>query len=89
MKIRSLLLAFLLLGSFAGFAQDEKKVLTNIGNDDTNVASFKLTFNSAGKMGVQDKTVTLTSNAKQNPMIIHMKGTVEKPIEQPAVDTKK
>ncbi|MBK6446885.1 MAG: DUF1573 domain-containing protein [Bacteroidetes bacterium] len=150
MKIRSLLLTFLLLGSFAGFAQDEKKVLTNIGNDDTNVASFKfeteehnfgtitqgesvtyefkftntgsepiiiskaegscgctvpiypkepimkgqssvikVTFNSAGKMGVQDKTVTLTSNAKQNPMIIHMKGTVEKPIEQPAVDTKK
>lgn len=50
---------------------------------------IKVTFNSAGKMGVQDKTVTLTSNAKQSPMIIHMKGTVEKPISQPAVENKK
>ncbi len=150
MKLRSTLFILLLLSSFGGFAQEEKKVLTNIGNDDANQASFKfeteehnfgtikqgesvtyefkfsntgnepiiitkaegscgctvpiypkepimkgqtsvikVTFNSAGKMGVQDKTVTLTSNAKQNPMIIHMKGTVEKPIEQPAVDSKK
>jgi hypothetical protein len=43
---------------------------------------IKVTFNSAGKMGVQDKTVTLTSNAKQNPMILHLKGNVEKPGEQ-------
>ncbi len=41
-------------------------------------ATIKVTFNSAGKFGIQDKTVTLTSNAKQNPMIIHIKGTVEK-----------
>jgi len=41
-------------------------------------ATIKVTFNSTGKFGIQDKTVTLTSNAKQNPMIIHIKGTVEK-----------
>jgi len=41
-------------------------------------ASIKVTFNSAGKMGIQDKTVTITSNAKQNPMVLHMKGTIEK-----------
>jgi hypothetical protein len=40
--------------------------------------TIKVTFNSAGKMGIQDKTVTLTSNAKQNPIVLHMKGTVEK-----------
>jgi hypothetical protein len=50
---------------------------------------IKVTFNSTGKSGVQDKTVTLTSNAKQNPMIIHIKGTVEKPIEQPTTDKPK
>jgi hypothetical protein len=41
-------------------------------------AAIKVTFNSTGKFGIQDKTVTLTSNAEQNPMIIHIKGTVEK-----------
>ena len=44
---------------------------------------IKVTFNSAGKQGMQDKTVTLQSNAKQNPMVIHLKGNVDKPIEQP------
>lgn len=44
-------------------------------------AKIKVTFNSTGKLGVQDKTVTLTSNAKQNPMVLHMKGIVEKPAE--------
>ncbi len=44
-------------------------------------STIKVTFNSAGKMGVQDKTVTLTSNAKQNPVVLHMKGTVEKPAD--------
>jgi len=39
---------------------------------------IKVTFNSAGKMGMQDKTVTITSNAKSNPKVIHLKGTVEK-----------
>ncbi|HKR03093.1 MAG TPA: DUF1573 domain-containing protein [Bacteroidia bacterium] len=36
-------------------------------------------FNSAGKMGMQDKTVTLNSNAKSNPKVLHLKGTVEAP----------
>jgi hypothetical protein len=50
---------------------------------------IKVTFNSTGKFGIQDKTVTLTSNALQNPMVIHIKGTVEKPAEQPATDKPK
>jgi len=52
-------------------------------------AVIKVTFNSTGKFGMQDKTVTLTSNARQNPMIIHIKGTVEKAIEQPGADKPK
>lgn len=40
--------------------------------------TIKVTFNSSGKFGIQDKTVTITSNAKQNPMILHVKGTVTK-----------
>jgi hypothetical protein len=39
--------------------------------------SVKVTFNSAGKMGMQDKTVTIQSNAKSNPKVIHIKGNVE------------
>ena len=50
-------------------------------------ANIKVTFNSAGKMGMQDKTVTLTSNAKQSSMVLHLKGTVEKPAENPASTT--
>ncbi len=50
-------------------------------------SAIKVTFNSAGKMGVIDKTVTLTSNAKENPMILHIKGTVEKPSAEPEVKT--
>jgi len=38
---------------------------------------IKVTFNSAGKMGLQDKTVTITSNAKNSPRVIHLKGTVK------------
>lgn len=49
---------------------------------------IKVTFNSAGKQGMQDKTVTLKSNAKQDPMVLHIKGNVEKPLDQPAVDQK-
>jgi Protein of unknown function (DUF1573) len=53
--------------------------------------SIKVTFNSAGKMGVQDKTVTLTSNAGETPIVLHIKGTIEaaavapeaKPTEKP------
>lgn len=40
---------------------------------------IKVTFNSAGKMGVQDKTVTITSNSKTPSKIVHIKGTVEAP----------
>lgn len=50
--------------------------------------TIKVTFNSTGKLGVQDRTVTITSNAKQNPLVLHMKGTVEKPAEQPATPAK-
>jgi len=52
-------------------------------------AMIKVTFNSAGKQGVQDKTVTLQSNAKQNPLVLHLKGNVDKPVEQPAADPSK
>ncbi len=49
---------------------------------------IKVTFNSAGKMGPQDKTVTINSNAKTNPLILHIKGNVDKPAEQaPATPT--
>ena len=44
---------------------------------------IKVTFNSAGKMGLQDKTVTITSNAKNSPRVIHLKGTVEAPATTP------
>ena len=49
-------------------------------------AVIKVTFNSAGKMGMQDKTVTIQSNAKTNPKVIHMKGTVEAPPKAPEPD---
>ena len=52
-------------------------------------ATIKVTFNSTGKFGIQDKTVTITSNAKQNPKIIHIKGTVLKQAEQPSTDKPK
>lgn len=45
---------------------------------------IKVTFNSAGKMGMQDKTVTITSNAKNSPRVLHLKGTVEMPPAAPA-----
>ena len=45
--------------------------------------TIKVTFNSAGKMGMQDKTVTIQSNAKTNPKVIHMKGNVEAPPKAP------
>jgi hypothetical protein len=48
---------------------------------------IKVTFNSASKMGMQDKTITLTSNAQTVTKVLHIKGTVEKADEKPA-DTK-
>jgi hypothetical protein len=50
--------------------------------------TIKVTFNSAGKSGYQDKTVTIQSNAKTNPMVLHIKGTVEVPATAPANDKK-
>ena len=53
--------------------------------------TIKVTFNSAGKMGMQDKTVTITSNAKNSPKVLHLKGTVEAPAPatEPAKDAPK
>ncbi|MEO8150471.1 MAG: DUF1573 domain-containing protein [Bacteroidia bacterium] len=48
---------------------------------------IKVTFNSAGKMGPQDKTVTINSNAKTNPAVLHIKGNVDKPADAPAPAT--
>ena len=42
-------------------------------------AKIHVEFNSTGKMGAQDKTVTLTSNAKSGSKVLHLKGTVEAP----------
>jgi len=42
-------------------------------------AQIKVTFNSTGKMGMQDKTVTITSNAKETSKVLHLKGNVEAP----------
>src|ERR1043166_5714915 len=146
MKLQSILLVSCVRISAATFAQEEKKQLTNIANDNnqgefkfkeeefnfgnikqgesithdfefTNTgvepiiissaqgscgctvptwpkepigkgqtAMIKVTFNSAGKMGMQDKTVTINSNAKQNPIVIHLKGTVSTPVQQPSVE---
>jgi len=44
---------------------------------------IKITFNSAGKQGMQDKTVTINSNAITNPKILHIKGNVEMPPATP------
>lgn len=38
--------------------------------------NIKVTFNSAGKSGMQDKTVTINSNAKNSPHILHIRGNV-------------
>lgn len=40
--------------------------------------TIKVSFNSAGKLGMQDKTVTITSNAANNPVILHVKGNIVK-----------
>lgn len=45
---------------------------------------IKVTFNSAGKQGMQDKTVTINSNAATNPKILHIKGNIEVPAAAPA-----
>jgi hypothetical protein len=47
---------------------------------------IKVTFNSAGKMGQQDKTVTLTYDTDKT-IVLHLKGTVEAPTPVPAPQT--
>jgi hypothetical protein len=42
-------------------------------------ATIKVTFNSAGKQGMQDKTITINSNATENPKVLHIKGNIEVP----------
>ncbi len=44
-------------------------------------------FNSTGKMGMQDKTVTITSNSKSGQKVLHLKGNVEAPAATPASET--
>ena len=39
---------------------------------------IKVSFNSEGKYGLQDKTVTINYNTESGPVILHMKGKVEK-----------
>ncbi len=45
---------------------------------------IKVSFNSAGKSGMQDKTITITSNAKNSPVMLHIKGLVEDATMAPA-----
>jgi len=47
---------------------------------------IKVTFNSAGKSGPQDKTVTITYDTDKT-IVLHMKGTVEVPAVTPAQTT--
>jgi hypothetical protein len=36
-------------------------------------------FDSTGKMGMQDKTVTIVSNSRDGQIVLHLKGTVTAP----------
>lgn len=36
-------------------------------------------FNSTGKVGMQDKTVTISSNGKSGQKVLHLKGNVDAP----------
>lgn len=40
---------------------------------------IKVSFNSSGKSGMQDKTVTITSNSKTPTKVIHVKGVIIDP----------
>ena len=40
-------------------------------------AKIKVTFDPAGKLGLVTKTVTIVSNAQQNPMTLYIKANVE------------
>lgn len=39
--------------------------------------TIKVTFDSAGKMGSQDKTVTVITNTPDSPIVLHIKGVIE------------
>ena len=39
--------------------------------------AIKVTFDSAGKMGTQDRTITISSNAVEGATILHVKGVIE------------
>jgi hypothetical protein len=52
-------------------------------------ANIHVEFNSAGKSGMQDKTVTITSNAKGGQKVLHLKGNVEAPPPAPVDNTPK
>jgi hypothetical protein len=41
-------------------------------------------FNSAGKMGAQDKTITIVSNNGNGEVVLHLKGTITSPPPTPA-----
>lgn len=43
---------------------------------------IKVTFNSTGKSGMQDKTVTINSNAKGGSKVLHLRGTVNVPAKK-------
>ena len=40
-------------------------------------AGIKVVFNSAGKTGLQNRPITIFSNAKTSPKVVHLKGNVE------------
>lgn len=55
-------------------------------------STIHVEFNSTGKMGMQDKTVTITSNSKSGQKVLHLKGNVEAPpiapSETPSIEKK-
>ena len=50
-------------------------------------STIHVEFNSTGKMGMQDKTVTITSNSKSGQKVLHLKGNVEAPPATPNPET--
>jgi hypothetical protein len=50
--------------------------------------TIKVTFDSTGKLGLQDKTITITSNASDAPVVLHIKGTIVAADGSAPADTK-
>ena len=50
-------------------------------------AKIHVVFDSTGKLNMQDKTVTITSNAKGGQKVLHLKGNVEAPAASPTPDS--